>query len=224
MPNKYPNIFQMDWVTQQSTCQGNPVIVSRDRTRDLMSANHSTATIQFITPVTSHILSLCYREIVIISALSSGSNFMPFDVTLSECFMTSQGTKHHLNSVREAHEINGTIMKCCYQPRHSVHPASYCRLHLVLPTVRCHEPIKWTHCGETVSVCSHISLNTNEKHKRIMRKPCLCLRIFRSKHSNKINALRGNRVCVFAGFNTFEQNTVNCSILKAFSWISLWSA
>jgi Ran GTPase-activating protein (RanGAP) involved in mRNA processing and transport len=56
---------------------------------------------------------------VIISALSSGSNFMPFDVSLSECFMASRGTKHHLNSVREAHEINGTIMKCRYQPRHT---------------------------------------------------------------------------------------------------------
>ena len=48
-----------------------------------------------------------------------------------------------------------------------------------------------------------------------MGKPCLCLRIFRSKHSNKINSLRGNRVCVFLGFNTFEQNTVNWSTLKA---------
>ena len=172
---------------------------------------------------------------------------MPCDVTLSECFMASQGTKHHLNSVRETHEINGSIMKCCYQPSqtHSVHPASYCRLHHVLPTVRCHEPIKWMHCWETVSVCSHISLNTSEQNKHIMGKPglcvsvfhsirsikinalwencILCVRIFHSTYSNKVNALWGDRVCVFACFNTVEQSIVNWSILKVFDRISLWS-
>ena len=56
-------------------------------------------------------------------------------------------------------------------------------------------------------MCSHISLNTIEENKRIKGKPCLCVRIFHSTQSKKINALRGNSVCVLhISLNTIEEN------------------
>jgi hypothetical protein len=117
---------------------------------------------------------------VIISALSSVSNFMPFDVSLSEGFMASQGTKHHLNSVREVHEINGTIMKCCYQPRHTQF--------ILLPTAEC--------------ISSFRQFVARAYEMKALRGDRVCVFAYftQQKRKKKIKAFWGNRVYVCAYF------------------------